>query len=55
MILDETQEAIRDMTRQFAQEVLWPKAAERDKSCSFPRTELTQMGELVLMGMLVPD
>jgi butyryl-CoA dehydrogenase len=55
MILDETQEAIRDMTRQFAQEVLWPKAAERDKSCSFPRTELTQMGELGLMGMLVPD
>ena len=55
MILDETQEVIRDMTRQFAQEVLWPKAAERDKSCSFPRTELTQMGELGLMGMLVPD
>ncbi|WP_293451042.1 acyl-CoA dehydrogenase family protein [Planktotalea sp.] len=55
MILDETQEAIRDMTRQFAQEVLWPKAAERDKSCEFPRAELNQMGELGLMGMLVPN
>ena len=55
MILDQTQEAIRDMTRQFAQDVLWPTAEARDKSREFPRAELTQMGELGLMGMLVPD
>jgi butyryl-CoA dehydrogenase len=55
MILDETQTAIRDMTRQFANDVLWPTAAARDKSGAFPRKELTQMGELGLMGMLVPD
>lgn len=55
MILSETQTAIRDMTRQFAQDVLWPSAEARDKSKEFPRAELSQMGELGLMGMLVPE
>lgn len=55
MILNETQDAIREMTRNFAQDVLWPTADARDKSCDFPREELTQMGELGLMGMLVPE
>lgn len=55
MILNETQDAIREMTRQFAQEVLWPTAEARDRSKEFPRAELTQMGELGLMGMLVPE
>lgn len=55
MILNEIQTAIREMTHQFAQDVLWPTAEERDRSKEFPRTELTQMGELGLMGMLVPE
>lgn len=55
MILDEVQTAIRDMTHQFAQDVLWPNAEKRDKTREFPRAELTQMGELGLMGMLVPE
>ena len=55
MILNETQDAIRDMTRQFAQDVLWPSAQARDRSCEFPRAEIDQMGELGLMGMLVPE
>lgn len=55
MILNETQDAIREMTRQFAQDVLWPTAEARDRSKAFPRAELTQMGELGLMGMLVPE
>ena len=55
MILNETQDAIRDMTHQFAQDVLWPTADARDKSKAFPRAELSQMGELGLMGMLVPE
>ncbi|MEM9579439.1 MAG: acyl-CoA dehydrogenase family protein [Pseudomonadota bacterium] len=55
MILNETQTAIRNMTRQFAEEVLWPTADARDKSKEFPRAELSQMGELGLMGMLVPE
>lgn len=55
MILNETQDAIREMTHQFAHDVLWPTAEARDKSRQFPRAELTQMGELGLMGMLVPE
>ena len=55
MLLNETQDAIRDMTRQFAQDVLWPSAQARDRSCEFPRAEIDQMGELGLMGMLVPE
>jgi len=55
MILNETQDAIREMTRQFAEDVLWLNADARDKSREFPRAELSQMGELGLMGMLVPE
>ncbi|MGH1576787.1 acyl-CoA dehydrogenase family protein [Planktotalea sp.] len=55
MILDETQDAIREMTHQFAQDVLWPTAEERDRSGEFPRAEINQMGELGLMGMVVPE
>lgn len=55
MILTETQIAIRDMARDFAREKLAPGAAERDRQHAFPRNELTEMGELGLLGMLVPE
>jgi len=55
MLLDETQTQIRDMARAFAQERLAPGAARRDKEHSFPREELREMGELGLLGMLVPE
>jgi alkylation response protein AidB-like acyl-CoA dehydrogenase len=55
MILTEEQEQIRDMARDFAQEVLAPGAAARDRDHAFPRAELTQMGELGFLGMLVPE
>lgn len=55
MLLDETQTQIRDMARAFAQERLAPGAARRDKEHSFPRDELREMGELGLLGMLVPE
>ena len=55
MILTEEQEQIRDMARDFAQEVLAPGAAARDRDHAFPRAELTQMGELGCLGMLVPE
>ena len=55
MILDETQTQIRDMARDFARERLAPGAAQRDKDHSFPREELREMGELGLLGMLVPE
>lgn len=55
MLLNETQEQIRDAARQFAQERLAPGAAERDAEARFPREELTEMGELGFLGMLVPE
>ncbi len=55
MILTETQIAIRDMARDFAREKLAPGAAERDRQHAFPRAELTEMGDLGLLGMLVPE
>ncbi|MCD2173450.1 acyl-CoA dehydrogenase family protein [Rhizobium sp. C4] len=55
MILDETTEQIRDAVRDFAQERLAPGAAERDETSRFPREELTEMGALGFLGMLVPE
>ena len=55
MLLTEEQEQIRDMARDFAQAVLAPGAAARDRAHAFPREELTQMGELGFLGMLVPE
>ncbi len=55
MILDETTEQIRDAVRDFAQERLAPGAAERDLTSRFPREELTEMGALGFLGMLVPE
>ncbi|MEJ5022351.1 acyl-CoA dehydrogenase family protein [Ochrobactrum vermis] len=55
MLLTDTQEQIRDAARQFAQEQLAPGAAARDKAHAFPRAELSEMGELGFLGMLVPE
>ncbi|CAN7591312.1 acyl-CoA dehydrogenase family protein [Pararhizobium sp. LjRoot255] len=55
MILTEQQIQIRDMARDFARERLMPGAAERDVSHAFPKDELTEMGELGFLGMLVPE
>ena len=54
MLLTEEQTLIRDAARRFAQEQLAPKAAERDRTEAFPAEDLREMGELGLMGMLVP-
>lgn len=55
MILTEEQTMIRDMARQFARERLAPGAAERDRDSRFPAEELREMGELGLLGMVVPE
>jgi alkylation response protein AidB-like acyl-CoA dehydrogenase len=55
MILDELQTQIRDTARDFARERLAPTAAARDTAHSFPRAELTEMGQLGFLGMLVPE
>ncbi len=55
MLLNDTQEQIREAARQFAQERLALGAAARDREHAFPRAELTEMGELGFLGMLVPE
>lgn len=55
MLLTDEQRLVRDTTRQFAADVLKPEAALRDRESRFPREELRRMGELGLLGMLVPE
>ncbi|MDI6802704.1 MAG: acyl-CoA dehydrogenase [Bacteroidota bacterium] len=51
----ETQLMIKDMAKKFAEDVLAPSAAERDEKEVFPYEAVKQMGELGLMGMMVPE
>jgi alkylation response protein AidB-like acyl-CoA dehydrogenase len=53
--LNENQKMIQDMVRRFAKEQIEPTAAERDKTCEFPKEIIKQMAELGLMGMVVPE
>lgn len=55
MLLSEEQAMVRDMARQFARERLAPGAAERDRTSRFPAEELREMGDLGLLGMVVPE
>lgn len=55
MMLNEDQTMIRDMARRFASERLAPFSAEWDRTGEFPRDRIAEMGELGLMGMLVPE
>ncbi|MDX1593673.1 MAG: acyl-CoA dehydrogenase family protein [Gammaproteobacteria bacterium] len=55
MLLNEEQTMIRDMAREFAREQIAPHAAAWDRDATFPREALAQMGELGLLGMLVPE
>lgn len=53
-LFTEEQLMIKDMVREFARDVVAPGAAERDHSRRFPGDILKQMGELGLMGMMIP-
>jgi len=55
MILSDLQQQISDVARDFARDRLAPGAARRDREHLFPREELQEMGELGLLGMLVPE
>ncbi len=46
---------IQKMAREFARKDLAPLAAERDQKHEYPAESLRQMGELGLLGMLVPE
>jgi len=53
--LTEEQVMIQAMVREFARDVVEPKAAEIDKSQQFPVETYKQMAELGLMGIPVPE
>ncbi|MCB2102849.1 MAG: acyl-CoA dehydrogenase family protein [Rhodobacterales bacterium] len=55
MTLTEEQTLIRDMARDFARDRLAPNAAQWDRESRFPKEAIAEMGELGLLGMLVPD
>ncbi|MEM9532430.1 MAG: acyl-CoA dehydrogenase family protein [Pseudomonadota bacterium] len=53
--LTEEQQMIRDAARDFAQSSIVPIAPQYDDSGQFPLETVTQMGELGLMGIEVPE
>ena len=54
-LLTEDQRLVRDAARDFAQSVLAPNAAQWDRDAALPNEVVRQMGELGLLGMLVPE
>jgi len=55
MRLSDEQSLIRDTVRAFAQERLLPNAARWDRDHHFPRAELSALGELGVLGAVVPE
>jgi hypothetical protein len=55
MLLNEPQRMIRDTMREFARERLAPFAAEWDRTHTFPREALRELGKLGAYGIVVPE
>jgi len=55
MLLNESQQMIRDTMRAFARERLAPFAAEWDRAHAFPREALRDLGRLGAYGIVVPE
>ncbi len=55
MELTENQKMIRDLARKFASDKVAPIAAEIDESGEFPAATVKEMGELGLLGLVVPE
>ena len=53
--LNEDQRLLRDEIRRFAEERIAPGVEERERTREFPAEILREMGEMGLLGMLVPD
>jgi alkylation response protein AidB-like acyl-CoA dehydrogenase len=53
--LTEDQQLLRDEVRRFAEERIAPGTEERDREHRFPEEILGEMGELGLLGMMVPE
>lgn len=52
---DETQEEIKRVAKQFAEEEIAPGASERDKLGIYPKEILAKLGELGFLGMTVNE
>jgi butyryl-CoA dehydrogenase len=55
LTLTDEQQLIQAMAREFADAQIRPIAAEIDRDARFPHETLKRMGELGLMGMLIPE
>ena len=55
MHLTQEQEMIRNMARDFAQSEIAPHADQWERDGAVPKHILRKMGELGLMGVMVPD
>jgi len=55
MLLTDAQAMIQETARRFAVERLAPNAAEWDRAAVFPKDEIAAMGDIGLMGMLIPE
>lgn len=53
--LTETQQEIQRAAREFAQQELAPRAAERDREGRFDPEMVRQFGELGFLGMMIPE
>jgi hypothetical protein len=53
--LTEDQQAIRDMVRDFARKEIAPHAAKWDEEQHFPREVFEKLGELGLLGIVIPE
>jgi alkylation response protein AidB-like acyl-CoA dehydrogenase len=53
--LTDDQELLRSEVRRFAEERIRPGVAERDRKHEFPEEILREMGEMGLLGMMVPE
>ena len=53
--LGQDQLAIRSMVREFARKEIAPKALEWDEAQHFPRELFSKLGELGLLGVVIPE
>ena len=53
--LTEEQEAVRAMVRDFAKTEIAPRVMEWDEAQTFPRDVIAKLGELGMLGILVPE
>jgi butyryl-CoA dehydrogenase len=53
--LDDQQQMIQKMAREFAEKEIKPVASKFDEEASFPVEIVKQLGELGFMGMMVPE